>query len=46
MDEEESTAIAEFLKNGGTVTKIETGTITDPDDIVYKFKNRKRKKSA
>ena len=30
--------IAEFLKNGGTVTKIESGAITDPDDIVYKFK--------
>jgi|TARA_B110000211_G_C13912700_1_gene479103 hypothetical protein len=36
--QENADAIAEFLKNGGTVTKIEAGAITDPDDIVYKFK--------
>jgi hypothetical protein len=36
--QENADAIAEFLKNGGTVTKIESGAITDPDDIVYKFK--------
>lgn len=36
--QETDNAVAEFLKNGGTVTKIETGAVTDPEDIVYKFK--------
>ena len=36
--QETDNAVAEFFKNGGTVIKIETGVVTDPDDIVYKFK--------
>ena len=36
--QETDNAVAEFFKHGGTVTKIETGVVTDPDDIVYKFK--------
>lgn len=34
-------AVEEFLKNGGTITKIATGEITEPEDIVYKFKKQR-----
>ena len=38
-------AVAEFLKNGGTITKLETGEITEPEDIVYKFKKQRGPRS-
>ena len=36
-----NSAVEEFLKNGGTITKLDTGEITEPDDIVYKFKRQR-----
>ena len=38
-------AVAEFLKNGGTITKLETGAITEAEDIVYKFKRSRGPRS-
>jgi len=38
-------AIEEFLKNGGTITKIAAGEITEPEDIVYKFKKQRGPRS-
>ena len=38
-------AVEEFLKNGGKITKLETGEITEPEDIVYKFKKQRGPRS-
>jgi len=38
-------AVEEFLKNGGIITKLPTGEITEPDDIVYKFKKQRGPRS-